>query len=86
MLTDDEQFENNLMPKLIDYYKRATENGRTKNEFDIEMVRKFLNEGGFGIKAWEDQELKDRLSYLVKKGLIEEVSNGRYRLTENGIS
>lgn len=38
------------------------------------------------MKAWEGDEQIKRVSYLVEKGLIEEVSNGSYRLTEKGIS
>lgn len=84
MLTDDEQFENNLMPKLIDDCKYAKAHGETNYDFGIEKVRKFLNEGGFSIRAWENNELKDRLSFLVRKGLIQEISSGRYTLPQSG--
>lgn len=48
---------------------------------------RFKKEGdGLGMKAWEGDEQIKRVSYLVEKGLIEEVSNGSYRLTEKGIS
>ena len=86
MLTDDEQFENNIMPKLQAEHKKAIEQGETNYEFSLEQIREFQKEGGYGIRAWDDDELKKRVSYLVEKRLIEEVSNGRYRITESGKS
>jgi hypothetical protein len=84
MITEEEQFENNLMPKLINDYKSAKAEGRTNDDFDMERVRKFQREGGFGIRAWDDKALKDKLSYLVRRDLIKEVSHGKYRLTDFG--
>lgn len=84
MITDEKQFENNLMPKLINDYKSAKAEGRTNDDFDMERVRKYQQEGGFGTRAWDDSELRDKLSYLVGRRLIKEVSDGRYRLTDVG--
>jgi hypothetical protein len=88
MLTDEELFEDNIMPKLQAEFKYAKDHGETNYEFALERMREFLKEGGgFGIKGWDDKQIRDKLlPYLVKKGLIAEVSHGRYRLTELGRS
>ncbi|MFZ0515203.1 MAG: hypothetical protein WAM14_26635 [Candidatus Nitrosopolaris sp.] len=82
MITEEEHFENNLTPKLINDYKSAKAEGRTNDDFDMERVRKY-QQGGFGTRDWEDRELRDKLSYLVGRGLIE-ISDGRYHLTDFG--
>lgn len=86
MITEDEQFENNLMPKLIADYKNAMAEGRINDDFDMERVRKYQQEGGFGTRAWEGEALKEKLSYLVERDLIKDVSDGIYRLTYAGKS
>jgi hypothetical protein len=86
MTTDEENFENNLMPKLIKDYKDAKEEGRAEDDFDMDRVIKHKPEGGLWTRAWEGAALKKNLSYLVNKRLIEETGHGRYRLTELGKS
>jgi hypothetical protein len=88
MLSDEEQFENNIMPKLQAKDKYAKDHGKTKYEFTVEDVREFQREwGGLGINGWDDKEIRDRLlPNIIKKGLIEEEFNGWYSLTEKGLS
>jgi hypothetical protein len=83
MAPEQELFENNLMPKLIASHKAAKERGETNDYFDLKRIRKHLQDGGFGVKAWEDTELQMKVSGLVKKELIAEVESG-YRLTPKG--
>jgi hypothetical protein len=83
MSTEQESFEDNLMPKLIASHKDAIEHGKTNDDFDLERIRRPLQDGGFGITAWDGTESQMKVSELVKKGLIVEVESG-YRLTPRG--
>jgi hypothetical protein len=84
MTTEQENFENNLMPKLLADYNDTKEKGETHYYFDEERVRKYRSEGGFWIRAWEDEELDKNLSYLVDKGFIKKVEDEKYYLTDDG--
>jgi hypothetical protein len=49
--------------------KYAKDHGKANYEFALERVRDFLKEGGgFGIKGWDDEQIRAKLlPYLVKK-------------------
>jgi len=84
MTTDQEYFENNLMPKLLASYKDAASKGETQYCFDEKKVLAYRSEGGLSTRAWEDQDLKNNLNYLLNKGLLKKVGDGEYCLTEVG--
>jgi hypothetical protein len=61
VLTDEELFEDNIMPKLQAEYYNVKDHGGTNYEFVLERVREFLKEGGgFGIKGWDDKQIRDK--------------------------
>jgi hypothetical protein len=67
MSTEQGSFEDNLMPKLIASHKDAIDHGKTNDDFDLERIRRPLQDGGFGITAWDGTELQMKVSELVKK-------------------
>jgi hypothetical protein len=85
MTTDEENFENNLMPKLLADYKDAKQKGETQYCFDEKRVIEYSrSQGGLSTRAWEGEDLRKNLTNLVKKGLIEKVGDDKYCLTELG--
>jgi len=82
MVTDLEQFEYNLMPKLIAEIKA---NGGRARTFDTFRIRsRDRTKGGLGTSAWEGKDLFRNLHRLVKKGWIKSLPNGSYILTYKG--
>jgi hypothetical protein len=78
---DEQLFENNLMPKLIKEYQKTGE----RRPFDLEMIRRSSENGGFWTKAWEDIDLQSNVDALVRNGLIEDLGRGLYQISEVGI-
>jgi hypothetical protein len=84
MTTDEEYFENNLMPKLLAAYQETRAKGETQYCFDEKKVLEYRSEGGFPTRAWEDENLENNLNYLINKGLIIKVGAEEYCLAEHG--
>ena len=80
-IIQDIDFENNLMPKLLEEYHRT----KVVIPFDMDKVRRPRNYSGFGIAGWAEAFLRGRLENTVqKRKWIEKVDSKNYRLTEEG--
>jgi hypothetical protein len=75
-------FEKNLMSDVVNEYLA---NNKMKVSFDLKKIRKMHADRGYGIRAWDEKELQDHVDALVKKGLIDDLHNGEYQISEKGI-
>lgn len=75
-------FEKNIMSKLVKEYK---ENGNKNVPFDLQKIRNLGRDGGFATQAWDEIDLQDKVNELVTKGLIEDLTGGRYQISDLGI-
>jgi hypothetical protein len=75
-------FEKNLMSDLIEEYE---DNEKQKVHFDLKKIRRMHANMGYGIMAWDDEELQKRVDDLMNKGLIDGLHNGEYQISDNGI-
>jgi hypothetical protein len=78
---DKESFKKNLMLKLREEYNE----GQLKIPFDLEKIRRNIEDGGFGEDAWDDIHLQELVEYLVSDGLIEELGHGQYQISDPGL-
>jgi antitoxin component of MazEF toxin-antitoxin module len=89
---DEESFKNILMQRASEKYRYLLRNrGRNTLDFVVGDIRKPFNysrpeEAGFNIRGWisEDYIENTLLAAILNEGLIERVSSGKYRLTEEG--
>ena len=75
-------FERNIMPKLAKEYMEA---GNIKIPFDKDEIRNLGRDHGFSTQGWDETLLQDEIDGLLKKGLIEELGNGKYQISKLGI-
>jgi hypothetical protein len=85
-LTDQSDFEKDIMLKLIDEYNETGE----KKPFDKIKIRNMDNLPGFTTRTWDEADLQNELDALVLKGLIEELGKGdkgniQYQISNHGI-
>jgi len=57
----------------------------TKVPLDLQKIRNLGRDGGFGTQAWDEIDLQDKVNELVTKGLIEDLTGGRYQISDLGI-
>ena len=76
-------FEKNIMPKLIEEYKRT--GNKNKVPFNLKKIRTKREEGGFGIFGWEGQDLQNQVDDLVSKKLIIETDYNLYHISDLGL-
>jgi hypothetical protein len=76
-------FEKNLMSDLIDEYKT---NDKIKIPFDLKKIRRMHANKGYGITAWDDKMLQERVDDLGNKRLIDDLGNGEYQISDKGIN
>jgi hypothetical protein len=74
-------FENNIMPKLIREY---IDTG-VKVPFDLKRIRRFTEDEGLSTRAWDEKDLKSVVDALVRKGLVDDIGEGRYRISDSGL-
>ena len=80
-------FEAYVMPRLANEYMQA---GKKKVLFDLQKIRDLGKEDkakgeGFAIETWDQTDLQDDVNILVSKGLIEDLGDGKYQISNLGI-
>ena len=78
---DEKLFENNIMPKLIREY---VDTG-VKVPFDLKRVRGFTEEDGLSTRAWDDRDMQSVVDALIRKRLLDDLGEGRYRISDPGL-
>jgi hypothetical protein len=74
-------FENNIMPKLIREYMDTG----VKVPFDLKRIRGFTEEEGLSTRAWDDRDLQSVVDTLVRNRLVDDLGEGRYRISDTGL-
>jgi hypothetical protein len=70
---------------LCPNWSRNTKRTVTKSPFDLQKIRNLGRDGGFATQAWDEIDLQDKVNELVTKGLIEDLTGGRYQISDLGI-
>ena len=77
-------FEAHIMPRLANEYKLAGK----KEPFDLDRIRNLGKDEkgeGFAMETWELVDLQDNVNILVTKGLIDDLGDGKYQISDLGI-
>jgi hypothetical protein len=80
-LHHEKLFENNIMPKLIREYMDTG----VKVPFDLKRIRGFTEEEGLSTRAWDDRDLQSVVDTLVRNRLVDDLCEGRYRISDTGL-
>jgi hypothetical protein len=73
-------FETHIMPRLA---KEYVEHSEKKVPFDLQKLRNLGrdNKEGFAMQTWDQIDLQDNVNTLVSKGLIEDLGDGNYQIS-----
>lgn len=58
---------------------------RVKVPFDLKRIRGFTEEEGLSTRAWDDRDLQSVLDTLVRNRLLDDLGEGRYRISDTGL-
>lgn len=58
---------------------------RVKVPFDLKRIRGFTEEEGLSTRAWDDRDLQSVVDTLVRNRLVDDLGEGRYRISDTGL-